>query len=192
MSSPPSSSVDITDLLVRWGDGDQEALGTLMALVEVDLRRLAHFYMRGERPGHLLQTTALLNEAFLRLVDQDRVSWQNRAHFFAIASRIMRRILLNYVRDQGRIKRGGGMIEIAISDCELISPQKSAELIALDDALNKLATFDERKSQVVELRFFGGLTVEEIAEVLNVSVITVNRDWNAAKAWLAREIKHGS
>jgi RNA polymerase sigma-70 factor, ECF subfamily len=185
---PMPSSSEITDLLIEWGNGDQTALEQLVPLVERELHRLAHRYMRREQPGHALQTTALVNEAFLRLMDQKRVRWQNRAHFFGIAAQIMRRLLLNYARDQRRAKRGGGGLQISLSDVEVISTQKSLELIALDDALNQLALVDERKSKIVELRYFGGLSVEETAEVLKISAITVMRDWNMAKAWLAREM----
>lgn len=183
----PSPS-EITGLLINWSNGDQSALERLLPLVERELHRLAHSYMRREHPGHTLQTTALINETYLRLVDQREVQWQNRAHFFGIAGRIMRRILLNYARDQGRAKRGGKALRISFSEADLISVEKSEELLALDDALKRLEAFDERKSQVVELRYFGGLSVEETAEVLKVSAITVARDWNFAKAWLAREL----
>jgi RNA polymerase sigma-70 factor (ECF subfamily) len=188
MSSPP----EITGLLIQWCDGDQTALEKLMPLVERELHRLAHYYMHQERPGHTLQTTALVNEAFLRLIDQKRVRWQNRAHFFGISAQIMRRILLNYARDQKRDKRGGGAIQVSLSNAALISVEKSDELLALDEALNRLALIDERKSQVVELRHYGGLTVEETAEVLKVSAITVQRDWDFAKAWLERELRDGN
>lgn len=184
------SPSEVTGLLIEWCNGDQTALERLVPLVEKELHRLAHHYMYQERPGHVLQTTALVNEAFLRLMDQKRVRWQNRAHFFGIAAQIMRRILLNYARDQNRIKRGGGAIQVSLSEVEVISNEKSVEIIALDDALNRLALVDERKSKVVELRYFGGLSVEETAEVLNVSPITVMRDWNMAKAWLTREIDY--
>jgi RNA polymerase sigma factor (TIGR02999 family) len=187
-----SSPSEITGLLISWCDGDQKALEQLTPLVERELHRLAHFYMRRESPGHTLQTTALVNEAFLRLIDQRRVRWQNRAHFFGIAAQIMRRILLNYVRDRKRIKRGGGAVEVELSEGDAVSPEKSIELLALDHALTKLARIDERKSRVVELRYFGGLSIEETAEVVGVSPITVMRDWNMAKAWLAREIAGGS
>ena len=183
---PPSS--EVTGLLIKWCDGDQSALEQLIPLVERELHRIAHRYMRREQPGHTLQTTALVNEAFLRLMDQNRVRWQNRAHFFGIAAQIMRRILLNYARDQNRIKRGGGAIRVSLSEGDVLSIERSFELIALDDALHRLALFDKRKSEVVELRYFGGLSVEETAEVLKISSITVMRDWNIAKAWLAREI----
>jgi len=184
------TSSDVTGLLLEWCNGDQSALEQLIPLVEKELHRLAHHYMRREQPGHTLQTTALINEAFLRLMGQNRTRWQNRAHFYAIAAQIMRRILLNYARDRNRLKRGGGAIQISLSVVEAISDEKSVELIVLDEALNRLALVDERKSKVVELRYFGGLSVEETAEVLNVSPVTVLRDWNMAKAWLAREIRN--
>lgn len=187
-----SSPQDITDLLIRWNNGDQAALEQLLPLVEKELHRLAHIYMRRERTGHTLQTTALINETFVRLVDQKRVQWQNRNHFFGIAAKIMRRFLINYARDQHREKRGGHAVQISLSEVVLVSNEKSAELIALDEALERLALIDERKSRVVELRYFGGLSVEETAEVLGVATATVNRDWKMAKAWLSREIRHGS
>lgn len=187
MSGNPSTE-NITGLLVNWCNGDAAAFDKLAPLVENELRRLAHRYMRKESPGHTLQTTALVNEAYLRLINQTQVQWQNRAHFFGIAAKMMRRILLNYARDQRRDKRGGGAIQISLSEVAAISSAKSKELILLDEALNKLAEVDQRKSQVVELRYFGGLSVEETAEVLKISPITVMRDWNMAKAWLMREI----
>jgi RNA polymerase sigma factor (TIGR02999 family) len=182
---------EITELLVCWNNGDDEALEKLMPLVERELHRLAHHYMRRERPEHTLQTTALINETFLRLVDQSRVSWQNRAHFFGIAAQIMRRVLLNYARDRKRNKRGGGAYKVSLSVADGLLDEKSVELLALDEALQRLSAIDERKSRVVELRHFGGLSVKETAEVLKVSPITVARDWDMAKAWLAREINHG-
>ena len=185
------SSTKITELLINWSKGDAAALEALMPLVERELHRIAHNYMRREQAGHLLQTTALINETFLRLVDQKRVHWQNRAHFFGIAAQIMRRVLLNYARDQHRLKRGGKTIHVSLSEADAQATETSAELLALDEALNKLATLDPRKSMVVELRYFGGLSVEETAEVLKVAPITVMRDWNLAKAWLAREIEYG-
>lgn len=184
MSSPP----DITALLVDWSKGDKTALDKLLPLVERELHRLAHSYMRKENVDHTLQTTALVNEAYLRLVDQKNTRWQNRAHFFGIAAQIMRRILMNYARDRQRMKRGGGAIQVSLSEVDLVSGQKASELLALDEALDRLSTVDERKAKVVEFRYFGGLSVEETAEVLQVSSITVMRDWNMAKAWLAREI----
>jgi RNA polymerase sigma factor (TIGR02999 family) len=187
-----SSSSEITGLLVAWCDGDQMALEQLMPLVEKELHRIASHYMRREDPGHTLQTTALVNEAYLRLVDQRDVRWQNRAHFFGIAAQIMRRILLNYARDRHRAKRGGRTVQVSLSEVAVLSEEKSEELIALDEALKRLALIDERKGRVVELRYFGGLSIEETAEVLKVAPITIIRDWNMAKAWLAREIGHAS
>lgn len=186
-----ASHADITALLVDWGNGDRAALDRLLPLVERELHRLAHSYMRREDPDHTLQTTALINETYLRLVDQRKVAWQNRAHFFGIAAQIMRRILLNYARDQNRQKRGGKAIHVSLSEAMIMPAEKDRELIALNDALTRLEALDERKSKVVELRYFGGLSVEEAAEVLEVSPITVMRDWQFAKAWLAREMQNG-
>jgi len=183
----PRSS-EITALLVDWSKGDKTALDKLFPLVERELHRLAHSYMRKENPDHTLQTTALVNEAYLRLVDQRNTRWQNRAHFFGIAAQIMRRILMNYARDRVRLKRGGDAIQVSLSEVDLVSGTKASELLALDEALEKLSAIDERKAKVVEFRYFGGLSVEETAEVLKISTITVTRDWNMAKAWLAREI----
>lgn len=162
----------------------------LFPLVEKELHRLAHHYARRLNRGNTLQTTAIINETYLRLVDQNRVQWQNRAHFFAIAANMMRRILLNYLRDQNRLKRGGQFVNVSLSEAMVFSDKKSDEIIALEEALCRLAEIDERKSRVVELRFYGGLSVEETAEVLKISSITVIRDWNMAKAWLAREIRN--
>jgi RNA polymerase sigma factor (TIGR02999 family) len=187
MTSEPSP--DITALLVDWSNGDQTALEKLLPLVEKELHRLAHSYMRRESPDHTLQTTALVNEAYLRLIDQKKTRWQNRAHFFGIAARIMRRILMNYARDQQRLKRGGGAVQVSLSEVAIVSLTASSDLIALDESLERLAAADERKAQVVELRYFGGLSVEETAEVLGVSEITVLRDWKFAKAWLLRDIE---
>jgi len=186
----PSDS-DITGLLVDWNNGDMAALEKLLPLVERELHRLAHAYMRREDPNHTLQTTALIHETYMRLVDQRRVQWQNRAHFFGIAARIMRRILLNYARDQNRLKRGGKAIHVSLSEACILPSETDREIIALDDALTRLEALDERKAKVVELRFFGGLTVEEVAEVLKVSTVTVMRDWSFAKAWLSREMQDG-
>jgi RNA polymerase sigma factor (TIGR02999 family) len=183
------SPSEITGLLVDWSNGNKEALDRLLPLVEKELHRLAHSYMRRENPDHTLQTTALVNEAYLRLVDQKHTRWQNRAHFFGIAAQIMRRILMNYARDQHRAKRGGKNIQVSLSQAAVISGEKSDELLALDEALDRLTAQDERKGRVVELRHFGGLSVEETAEVLKVSPVTVLRDWKYAKAWLARELK---
>jgi RNA polymerase sigma-70 factor, ECF subfamily len=186
-----SSHSDITELLIDWNNGDAAALERLLPLVEKELHRLAHSYMRRENPDHTLQTTALINETYLRLVDQRRVQWQNRAHFFGIAAQIMRRILLNYARDQNRLKRGGRAIHVSLSHAMIMPAEKDRELIALNDALTRLEALDQRKSKVVELRYFGGLSVDEVAEVLKVSSITVMRDWQFAKAWLAREMQNG-
>jgi RNA polymerase sigma factor (TIGR02999 family) len=185
-----SSPLEITGLLIDWSNGDRAALDRLLPLVERELHRLAHSYMRKENPDHTLQTSALVNEAYLRLIDQKNTRWQNRAHFFGIAAQIMRRILLNYARDRNRLKRGGSAMQVSLSEVAIVSGEKSDELIALDEALKRLAEVDERKSQVVELRYFGGLDVEETAEVLKVSPITVMRDWKFAKAWLLREIEN--
>lgn len=181
---------DITDLLIDWSEGNHAALEELFPLVERELHRLAHVQIRRLRPGNTLQTTALINETYIRLVDQNRVQWQNRAHFFAIAAGMMRRILLNYLRDRNRIKRGGGAVQITLDEGVMITEAKSDEILALEEALCRLAEFDGRKARVVELRYYGGLSVEETAEALKVSGITVMRDWNLAKAWLARELKN--
>jgi len=185
------SDADITALLVDWNNGYNSAIERLLPLVERELHRLAHSYMRREDPDHTLQTTALINETYLRLIDQRKVQWQNRAHFFGIAAQIMRRILLNYARDQNRLKRGGGTIHVSLSGAMAMPAEKDREIIALNDALTRLEAIDERKSKVVELRYFGGLTVPEVAEVLKVSEITVMRDWAFAKAWLSREMQNG-
>lgn len=179
---------NVTELLVAWNQGDEDALRRLIPLVHEELRRLAHRYMTGERDDHLLQTTALVNEAFLRLVDSSRVKWQNRAHFFAVSAQLMRRILVDFARSRNVNKRGGNLVRVEFDDALLVSREPSGEMIALDDALTALAKMDLRKSQVVELRFFGGLSVEETAEVLSVSTDTVLRDWNFAKVWLLREM----
>jgi RNA polymerase sigma factor (TIGR02999 family) len=178
----------VTKLLLAWGSGDRSALDALVPIVHQELRRLARLQMRRERGDHTLQTTALVNEAFLRLVDMRRVQWQDRAHFFALSARLMRRILVDHARSRSYQKRGGGVAMIALDDALVSSPERGADLVALDDALEDLARVDERKSQVVELRFFGGLSVEETAEALKVSPETVMRDWRLAKVWLLREI----
>ncbi len=188
MVSRMSSPSEITDLLVRWGDGDQVALERLLPLVERELHRLAHAYMRRERLDHTLQTTALINETYLRLIDQSRVRWQNRAHFYGIAAQLMRRVLLNYARDRKRDKRGGGACKVSLSEADVISEERSVELLTLDEALCRLSAIDARKSRVVELKYFGGLSLRETAEALKVSPVTVARDWEMAKAWLAREL----
>jgi RNA polymerase sigma factor (TIGR02999 family) len=177
-----------TTLLLAWGRGDETALDQLIPLVHDELRQLARRHMAGERPGHTLQATALVNEAYLRLIEVNQVRWQNRAHFFAMASRVMRRILVDAARARGYQKRGGGAPTVSLDEALLVSGEPRQDLIALDDALNALAAFDLRKSQVVEMRFFGGLSVEETAEALHVSADTVMRDWRLAKVWLVREL----
>lgn len=182
------SSTRITALLIEWSNGDTSALAELMPLVESELRRLARCHVRRMQPGGTMQTTAVINEAYIRLVDQNRVRWQNRAHFYGIAAKTIRRVLLNHIRDKKRQKRGGGAYPVSLSQALGVTDERSAELLALDDALNKLAVVDERKARVVEMRYFGGLSVDETAEVLGVSGVTVKRDWMTAKAWLLREM----
>ena len=179
---------EITLLLVAWGDGDESALAELTPLVHDELHRLAHRYMRAERAGHILQTTALVNEAYLRLIDWKNVRWQNRAHFFAVSAQLMRRILVDFARSRGYLKRGAGATVIALDETAAISNEKTADLVALDEALTSLADLDPRQAKIVELRFFGGLTNDEVAEVLRVSEGTVRRDWSLARAWLHREL----
>ena len=188
MMAAQGESQEVTRLLLAWNDGDESALDKLVPLVYEELRRLARRRMRLERPEHTLQTTALINEAFLRLVDVRNVHWQNRAHFFALCARLMRRILVDYARTRHYAKRGGGAQPISLNESLVVSPQLPTDLVAVDDALRALAEVDARKAQVVELRFFGGLTAEETAEVLKVSPETVKRDWKLAKAWLLREL----
>src|SRR5712692_10387036 len=183
---------EVTQLLVDWGNGDKAALDRLTPLVHEELHRLAHRHMRLERPNHTLQTTALVNEAYVRLVDQRNLHWKNRAHFFSIASRLMRRILVDLARAHKRAKRGGGAPQVSLDEAAMVSSERAAELVALDEALTTLAAIDQRKSQVVELRFFGGMSVEETAEALRVSPVTIKRDWSTAKAWLYREIANES
>jgi len=178
----------VTGLLVAWGNGDQAALEQLIPLVHDELRRIAHRYMRGERPGHTLQATALVNEAYLRLVEVSRVRWQNRAQFFGVAANSMRRILVDSARAHRSQKRGGGMHAVTLDEALVVAEEPSAMLIALDDALEALKALDARKARVVELRYFGGLTVTETAEVLKVSPETVMRHWDFAKSWLSREM----
>lgn len=186
---PQDESQKITRLLLAWNEGDGQALDQLMPLVHDELHRLAHRYMAGERLGHPLQTTALVNEAYLRLIDSSRVRWQNRAHFFAVSAQLMRRILVDVARARKKLKRGGESIHVSLDEAMTIPHEPGADLVALDEALTALAAFDQRKSKVVELRFFGGLTVEETAEVLKVSEVTVARDWGLAKIWLLRELE---
>jgi len=180
---------DVTRLLRAWSSGDSEALQALTPLVYEELHRRAHWHMRRENPGHTLQTTALVNEAYLRLVDMRQVSWRDRAHFFALASRVIRHVLVDAARSRRSLKRGADASAEVLDENLLISKEPRADVLALDDALQTLAAIDGRKSQVVELRFFGGLTVEETAEVLGVSAETVKRDWKLAKAWLRRELR---
>lgn len=182
------SSENISSLLQEWSDGDETALERLVPLVAGDLRRLAHAQMRRENSNHTLQTTALVNEAFLKLLEQKSVQWRNRAHFFAIAARLMRRVLLDYARRRLRDKRGNGAAHVELEEAFLLTAEKSAEIVRLDEALNQLAEIDALKSQIVELRHFGGLTVEETAAALNIAPITVMRHWGLAKSWLKREI----
>ena len=184
----PTESEPVTELLLRWRAGDQKCLNRLVPLVEGELRRIAHRYMRMERHGHTLQTTALVNEAYLKLVDQAQVDWQNRAHFLGVAARLMRHILVDHARKLCAGKRGGGAQVLPLDQGLDVSPQKPAALVALDDALSELAGFDRRKARVVELRYFGGMSVEETAEALGVHPDTVMRDWRLAKVWLKREI----
>ena len=184
-----ASPDNVTQLLLDWSEGDKAALDKLLPLVYEELRRLAHHYMGRERPGHTLQTTAIVNEAYLQLIDQRNVQWQNRAHFFGIAAHLMRRILAGYARSRQFAKRGGGARQVSLEKAMLVSEEQVAEMVALDDALTALAEIDQRKSQIVEMRFFAGLSIEETAEVLGVSPGTVMRDWTLAKAWLRREIR---
>jgi len=183
-----SASGRVTELLLAWSGGDGSALERLVPLVHAELHRLARRQMRREREGHTLQTTALVNEAFLRLVDLSRIRWQDRAHFFAMSARLMRRILVDHARSRQYIKRGGGARRVTFDEGLAVSEEPAADMVGLDDALQALARIDARKSQVVELRYFGGLSVEETAEALHVSPETVMRDWRLAKAWLLREM----
>jgi RNA polymerase sigma-70 factor (ECF subfamily) len=183
---------NITRLLVAWSQGDQDALDVLVPFVQQELHRVAARQMAGERPGHILQPTALVNEAYLRLVDWKTVPWQNRAHFFGVAAQIMRRILVDAARARGRAKRGGDALQVSLVDVPDVAVPVTQDLVALDDALRTLEALDSRQSQVVELRFFGGLSLDETAEALKVSVGTVRRDWSLAQAWLYRELSRAS
>ena len=189
MSSRAAGADDVTDLLAAWSRGEQGALDRLLPLVERELQLLAHRYLRRERRDHTLQTAALVNEAYLRLAGQRDPRWQNRAHFFGIAAAIMRRILIDHARKAAYAKRGGGVRKIPFDETCVVAPERSAELLALDDALQALARVDERKSRVVELRYFAGLGVEECAEVMGVHPDTVTREWRRAKAFLRRELE---
>jgi RNA polymerase sigma-70 factor, ECF subfamily len=183
------STPGLTELLDDWQQGDRTALEKLTPLIYDELRRIAHRYVQRERNGHTLQTTALVNEAYLRLAGQEKIEWQNRAHFFAVSAQVMRHILIDHARRRRFAKHGGDAQQVSLEEASLMTEQRAAELVALDEALDELAKLDPRKSHVVELRYFGGLSLEETAEVLEVSVMTVRRDWRAAKAWLFRRMK---
>ena len=189
MDEPSVSPHRVTQLLQEWSHGDDAALAELTPLVYEELRRLAHHYMEGQRPDHTLQTTALVNEAYLRLADQTNPNWQSRAHFFAVAARAMRQILVSYARSQRSQKRGGGALKVELDEVALVSPEESKEIVDLHEALETLATLDSRKAQVVELKYFGGLNYDEMAEVLKISRVTVRRDWEFAKVWLYTELR---
>jgi RNA polymerase sigma factor (TIGR02999 family) len=186
------SSKEITRLLLAWGHGDQSALEELAPLVQSELHRLAHHYMSRERPGHTLQTSALVNEAYIRLIDWKSVRWQNRAHFFAVSAQLMRRILVDFARERQYLKHGGARLRVSLSEAAGLPLERDADLVALDEALTALAEVDQRKVRVVEMRFFGGLSVKEVAEVLKISAETVMRDWRLAKVWLLRELDKNS
>jgi len=188
MTTPSSSQQEVTQLLKDWSGGDEGALGKLIPLVQPELYRLAHHYMSRERTGHTLQTTALLNEAYLQLVDDPKRNWQNRTHFMAAAAQLMRRIIVDYARERRSLKRGGGALKVSLDEAALVTEKQSEELLALDEALERLGVQDPRKRQIVELRYFGGLTVEETAEFLKLSHRTVKREWRIAKAWLYRAL----
>jgi RNA polymerase sigma factor (TIGR02999 family) len=186
---PPSQ---ITQLLQRWRDGNREALDALLPLVYEELRRLAHRHLRNERPEHTLQSSALVHEAYLRLVGQDFPQWEGRTHFFAIAAQLMRQILVDYARRHRASKRGSGVCMLTLDDVEAVPQRKDVDVVALNDALNSLAEIDPRQSQIVELRFFAGLSLEETSEAMGIGTATVQRDWTAARAWLHREISRRS
>jgi RNA polymerase sigma factor (TIGR02999 family) len=192
MQTSSASPQTVTQLLAHWSHGDDAALGKLAPLVYEELRRLAHRHMGGQRPDHTLQTTALVNEAYLRLADQTNPSWQNRAHFFAVAARAMRQILVNYAKSSQAQKRGGGALKIELDEASIVSPEQSKEIVDLHEALDRLAALDSRKARVVELKYFGGLNHDEIAEVMKVSPVTVRRDWVFAKAWLHDELHNAA
>lgn len=184
-----ASTHEVTRLLVAWSAGDQAALAQLAPLVEAELERLAHAYMRRERVGHTLQTGALVNEAYVRLIDWQAVEWQNRAHFFGVAASLMRKVLVDYARRHGQEKRAGGLLRVSLSAVDVEPQPHDPDLVALDDALRTLAAFDPRQSHIVELRFFGGLTEKEVAEVLHLSERTIRREWSMAQAWLYHELQ---
>jgi len=185
---PTPSTQHVTQLLLAWSNGDPIALKKLVPLVERELHRLAQRYLNKERPGHTLQATALVNEAYLRLVDWKNVQWQNRAHFLGVSAQLMRRILVDHARRHQFLKRGGNAVKVSLEDQPVAAPERGTDLVALDDALQVLAAMDSRKSQIVELRFFGGLSIEETAEVLKISPRTVKREWSLAQAWLYCEL----
>jgi RNA polymerase sigma factor (TIGR02999 family) len=187
-----SSQNEVTQLLLDWSKGDKAALDKLVPVVYQELRRLARHYMRRERPGHTLQTSALVNEAYMRLVDYRHMRWQSRAHFFAVAAQAMRRILVEHARKRHFAKRGAGGVKVSFDEAAIVSQEQASDLVALDDALTSLETMDPRKARIVELRYIGGLNIEETAEVLDISPATVQREWRAAKAWLYREIQEGT
>ncbi len=184
-----ASPTSVTQLLQAWRAGDKTALDQLLPLVQTELHGLAKRIMSRERQGHTWQTTELVNEAYLRLVNQQQVEWQDRAHFFAVASQVMRHLLVDHARERQQVKQGGGAQRLSLDEVALVAPDRSADLLALDDALNRLANFDKQKSRIVELRYFGGLTVEEVAEVLGIASITVKREWARAKLWLYKELQ---
>ena len=188
MTTPPSTRQEVTQLLGEWSNGDDRALEKLFPLVQPELHRLAHHYMSRERAGHTLQTTAILNEAYLRLVDNTKPIWQGRTHFIASAAQLMRRIMVDHARERQSLKRGGGSLKVTLDEAALVTETRSQQLLDLDEALEMLAAQDVRKSQIVELRYFGGLTVQETAEFLKLSQRTVEREWTMAKAWLYREL----
>ena len=187
--TPSSSSPNVTTLLVAWGKGDRQAFDQLMPQVQAELRRIAAHYMAGERPGHDLQATALINEAYVRLVDWKDIQWADRAHFFGMAANMMRRVLVDHARHRNRARRGGDAIHVSLVEAAHVPASDRADVLALDEALERLEKLDPRKSRIVEMRFFGGLSLEETAESLDVSVGTVRRDWTLARAWLSRELK---
>jgi RNA polymerase sigma-70 factor, ECF subfamily len=188
MEEPSASPPRVTQLLAEWSRGDNAALAELTPLVYEELQRLAHHFMEGQRRDHTLQTTALVNEAYLRLADQTNPRWQNRAHFFAVAARAMRQILVDYARSDRAQKRGGGALKVDLDEAAIVSPEQSKEIVDLHEALERLVTLDSRKGQVVELKYFGGLNYDEIADVLKISRVTVRREWEFAKVWLYTEL----
>src|SRR5213595_179537 len=192
MDTPSVSPHRVTQLLAEWSNGDSAALAELTPLIYEELQRLAHHFMEGQRPDHTLQTTALVNEAYLRLADQTNPNWQSRAHFFAVAARAMRQIVVDYARSQQSLKRGGGLLRIELDEAAIVSPEESQEIIDLHEALERLAILDSRKAQVVELKYFGGLNYDEMAEVLKISRVTVRRDWEFAKVWLYTELQNAT